>query len=60
MEHARRAAVERGSATVGTADLLRGVMAVYGADFDWVLRARGTDPAEVMERLRKPSVANAG
>ena len=60
VEHARRAAVERGSATVGTADLLRGVMAVYGADFDWVLRARGTDPAEVMERLRKPSVANAG
>ena len=59
VEHARRAAVERGAATVGTADLLRGVMAVYGGDFDWVLRSRGTDPAEVMEQLRKPSVSNA-
>jgi hypothetical protein len=59
VEHAKRAAVERSSATVGTADLLRGVMIVYGAAFDWVLRARGTDPAEVVERLSKPSVVNA-
>jgi anti-sigma B factor antagonist len=51
VDHARRVAAERGSSTVGTADLLRGVMAVYGADFDWVLRARGSDPAEVMEQL---------
>jgi hypothetical protein len=51
VDHAKRAAVERGSSTVGTADLLRGVMAVYGADFDWVLRSRGSDPAEVMEQL---------
>jgi anti-sigma B factor antagonist len=57
VEHAKRAATERASTTVGTADLLRGVMAVYGADFDWVLRARGSDPAEVMERLEKFSVA---
>jgi anti-sigma B factor antagonist len=59
VEHARRAAAERSSATVGTADLLRGVMAVYGADFDWVLRARGSDPAEVMEQLQKSSVPSA-
>jgi anti-sigma B factor antagonist len=59
VEHARRAAAERASKTVGTADLLRGVMAVYGADFDWVLRARGTDPAEVMERLGRPPVVTA-
>jgi anti-sigma B factor antagonist len=51
VDHAKRAAAGRGSSTVGTADLLRGVMAVYGADFDWVLRARGSDPAEVMEQL---------
>lgn len=59
VDHAKRAAAERGSSTVGTADLLRGVMAVYGANFDWVLRARGSDPAEVMEQLRKLPVSNA-
>ena len=59
VEHAKHTASERGSATVGTADLLRGVMAVYGADFDWVLRARGSDPAEVIEQLGKPSVTSA-
>ena len=53
VDHAKRAAVDRGSSTVGTADLLRGVMAVYGANFDWVLRTRGSDPAEVMEQLHK-------
>ncbi|HWE08816.1 MAG TPA: STAS domain-containing protein [Solirubrobacteraceae bacterium] len=58
LDHARRAATERASTTVGTADLLRGVMAVYGADFDWVLRARGSDPAEVTERLGRPSLAS--
>jgi anti-sigma B factor antagonist len=59
VNHAKGAAAERGAFTVGTADLLRGVMVVYGADFDWVLRARGTDPAEVMEQLRKTPVSNA-
>ncbi|HWD75797.1 MAG TPA: STAS domain-containing protein [Solirubrobacteraceae bacterium] len=59
VDHAKRAATERASTTVGTADLLRGVMAVYGADFDWVLRARGSDPAEVMERLERSSVVSA-
>lgn len=54
VDHAKHAAAERSSTTVGTADLLRGVMAVYGATFDWVLRARGSDPAEVMEQLGKP------
>lgn len=55
IDHARGMATARGAATVGTADLLRGVMAVYGAAFDWVLRARGSDPAEVVERLGRPS-----
>jgi anti-sigma B factor antagonist len=59
VERGKRAAAERGSTTVGTADLLRGVMAVYGADFDWVLRARGSDPAEVMQQLNKSSVPSA-
>lgn len=49
--HAKRMATERASTTVGTADLLRGVMAVYGDDFTWVLRARGSDPADVLEQL---------
>ncbi len=56
--HARHAANERRSRTVGTADLLRGVMAVYGADFEWVLRARGSDPAEVLDELAKKSVTS--
>jgi anti-sigma B factor antagonist len=59
VEHAKRGATDRASTTVGTADLLRAVMAVYGADFDWVLRARGSDAAEVMERLGESSVVSA-
>jgi hypothetical protein len=46
-----RAAAERGARTVGTSDVLVAVMDVYGADFDRVLRAHGTDRAEVLERL---------
>ncbi len=44
-------ATERGSATVSTTDVLRGVMDVYGACFDGVLRVHGTDRDEVLERL---------
>lgn len=58
-DHARRAAAERGAATVGTADLLRGAMALYGAEFDWTLRAHGCDPAEVLERLAASDAVNA-
>jgi STAS domain len=42
---------QRGSATVGTVDLLLGVMAVYGDHFDRVLHAHGSDRADVIERL---------
>jgi hypothetical protein len=42
----------RGAGAVGTGDLLRAVMRVYGEDFDRVLRAHGTDREEVEERLR--------
>ena len=59
IERARHAAAERRSGTVGTADLLRGVMGVYGADFEWVLRTRGSDPAEVLDQLGKASVTSA-
>jgi hypothetical protein len=44
-------AAQRGSATVGTVDLLLGVMAVYGDHFDRVLHAHGGDRADVIERL---------
>jgi hypothetical protein len=46
-----RVAGRRGARAVGTADVLVAVMDVYGADFDHVLRAHGTDRAEVLERL---------
>jgi len=46
-----RVASQRGARAVGTADVLVAVMDVYGADFDEVLRAHGTDRAEVLERL---------
>jgi hypothetical protein len=44
-------AAERGDAGVTTTDVLVAVMDVYGADFDAVLRAHGTDREEVLERL---------
>jgi hypothetical protein len=50
-EHAVRIADERGAAGVATTDILVAVMRVYGADFDRVLEAHGTDRDEVIERL---------
>jgi hypothetical protein len=50
-EAAVQAALERGTDTVGTSDVLVGAMCVYNADFDHVLRAHGTDRDEVLERL---------
>ena len=50
-KRATTAAQERGAHTVGTVDVLVGVMDFYGADFDRVLNAYGTDRAEVLERV---------
>jgi hypothetical protein len=50
-EYATRLAIERGSGTVGTADLLAGVMTVYGADFDRVLEAHGSSRRELIDHL---------
>jgi hypothetical protein len=41
----------RGATGVATTDVLMAVMHFYGADFDRVLRAHGTDRDEVIERL---------
>jgi hypothetical protein len=50
-ERATKAAEQRGAHTVGTVDVLVGVMDFYGSDFDRVLQAYGTDRAEVLERV---------
>jgi hypothetical protein len=57
VEEAIDIAERRGRGGVATADLLLAVMSVYGADFDRVLRAHGTDREELAERLgvRLPS-----
>ena len=44
-------ASRRGATGVATIDVLMAVMHVYGADFDRVLRAHGTDRDEVIQRL---------
>jgi len=46
-----RIARSRGSAAVGTGDLLVAVIQVYSTDFDCVLEAHGTDRDELIERL---------
>jgi hypothetical protein len=51
-EDAVNIASRRGATGVATIDVLMAVMHVYGADFDRVLRAHGTDRDEVIERLR--------
>jgi arginyl-tRNA synthetase len=50
-EHAVHIARERGATAVATTDVLMAVMRVYGADFDRVLQAHGTDRDEVIEQL---------
>lgn len=50
-EYAVRIASQRGATRAATTDVLIAVMQVYGADFDRVLRAHGTDRDEVIERL---------
>jgi hypothetical protein len=50
-EEAVQIASRRGAAGVATTDVLMAVMHFYGADFERVLRAHGTDRDEVIERL---------
>ena len=50
-ENATHIAGRREATTVTTTDVLMAVMHFYGADFDRVLRAHGTDRDEVIERL---------
>jgi hypothetical protein len=52
---ATQIAVSRGAGGVATSDLLVAAMQVYGADFDRVLQAHGTDRDEVLERLGRLS-----
>ncbi len=50
-ENAVQIASRRAAARVTTTDVLMAVMRVYGADFQKVLRAHGTDAEGVIERL---------
>jgi hypothetical protein len=50
-EKAVHIAGRRGATGVTTTDVLMAVMHLYGADFDRVLRAHGTDRDEVIEWL---------
>jgi hypothetical protein len=59
-ERAVRVAAGRRSQTVGAGDVLVAVMAVYGSDFDRVLRVHGTDRDEVLERLGVDLPAEGG
>jgi hypothetical protein len=59
-ERAVRVASGRRSQTVGAGDVLVAVMAVYGSDFDRVLRVHGTDRDEVLERLGVEMPAEGG
>jgi hypothetical protein len=56
---ATRIAAERGAPTVATSDVLLAVGELYGADFDRVLRAHGSDREEVLERLGARAPASA-
>jgi anti-sigma B factor antagonist len=54
-------AIHRDSTTVSTIDLLLAVMMVYGAIFDDVLRAHGSDSAKLIECLgASPAAASIG
>jgi hypothetical protein len=50
-ERAVQVAGERDATEVATTDLLMAVIDVYGAHFDRVLRAHGTDRDELIEQL---------
>jgi hypothetical protein len=51
-EQAVQVAGEHGARAITTADVLMGVIRVYGGEFDRALRAHGTDRDEVLERLK--------
>jgi hypothetical protein len=50
-ESAMALSSERAAQALGTTDVLRAVMRVYGSEFDRVLQVHGTDRDEVLERL---------
>jgi hypothetical protein len=56
--HARRIAAARDAGNLATKDVLLAVMQVYGAYFDRVLNAYGTDRRELTERLDKVAPPN--
>ncbi len=58
-EQAARVAAGRGTATVGTEDVLLAVMDVYGPDFDRVLGAYGTSHDDVIECLATGSTTTS-
>lgn len=51
IEQAVQVAGDHGARAITTADVLMGVIRVYGDEFDRALRAHGTDRDEVLERL---------
>jgi hypothetical protein len=51
-EQAVQVAGEHGARAITTADVLMGVIRVYGGEFDRALRAHGTDRDEILERLK--------
>ncbi len=51
IECATRLAADRELTSVGTGELLAGVMVVYGEDFDRVLEAHGSDRSELIDHL---------
>jgi hypothetical protein len=57
-ERAGRIATRRGAQEVATTDVLVAVMHVYGADFDRVLRAHGTDSDALIEQLGGGALAS--
>jgi anti-sigma B factor antagonist len=59
VEEASRAAAGRGAKAVGTADVLTGVIEVYGAAFDRVLGAYGSDQDAVQTNIGALEPADA-
>jgi hypothetical protein len=55
MRQAARVARERAAEVIGTVDVLIGVMTVYGPEFERVLRAYGSQPEALIERLAASS-----
>jgi len=51
---------QRAGETVGTQDLLRAVLEIYGDLFEHVLYIRGTSGAELLDHLGDPHPARSG